>query len=150
MTKIFISYSRRDKAFAIQLNEALKAAGHQPWIDLEGISAGSDWSDTVQHGLDTAEVMLVILSPDSMDFKNVRDEFNYFLDEGKPIIPIYLRDCKVFFQLRHLQYVDFRDGDFDRSVAVLLNRLAGDGTPWSIYPPRANTSSTNLFGQDSS
>ena len=36
MASVFISYSRRDKAFAQSLHSALIAAGHDVWIDWGG------------------------------------------------------------------------------------------------------------------
>ena len=42
-TKIFISYSRKDMAFADRLEAALKARGFEPLIDRTEIYAFEDW-----------------------------------------------------------------------------------------------------------
>ena len=44
--KIFISYSRRDLAFADRLDAALKARGFEPLIDRSEIYAFEDWWKT--------------------------------------------------------------------------------------------------------
>jgi len=41
--KVFISYSRKDMAFADRLEAALKARGFQPLIDRDEIYAFEDW-----------------------------------------------------------------------------------------------------------
>ena len=41
-TKIFISYSRKDKLFVRKLNNAIDAAGIDAWVDWEGIPLSSD------------------------------------------------------------------------------------------------------------
>jgi hypothetical protein len=43
VTKVFISYSRKDMAFADQLEEALRARGIEPLIDRSEIYAFEDW-----------------------------------------------------------------------------------------------------------
>ena len=37
MTDAFISYSRKDKAFVLQLDEALKSRKREAWVDWDGI-----------------------------------------------------------------------------------------------------------------
>jgi len=44
---VFISYSRKDKAFVKKLNDALDKSGVQAWVDWEGIELASDWMQTI-------------------------------------------------------------------------------------------------------
>ena len=46
--KIFISYSRKDMAFADRLEAALKARGFEPLIDRSEIYAFEDWWKRLQ------------------------------------------------------------------------------------------------------
>ncbi|HLO32031.1 MAG TPA: toll/interleukin-1 receptor domain-containing protein [Anaerolineales bacterium] len=39
---VFISYSRKDKAFVQELNDALDTAGVNAWVDWEEIELASD------------------------------------------------------------------------------------------------------------
>jgi TIR domain len=41
--KVFISYSRADKAFASELVLGLAACGFAPYIDRQDIAPGEDW-----------------------------------------------------------------------------------------------------------
>src|SRR5512136_3068863 len=42
-TKIFISYSRKNKLFVRKLNDAMDQNGIEAWVDWEGIPLSSDW-----------------------------------------------------------------------------------------------------------
>ena len=88
MARLFISYSRTDVDFARQLGTDLERLGADLWMDVDDIPAGMKWSSAIQEGLDQAEVMIVVLSPDSMASVNVEDEWQYFLDEKRSVIPV--------------------------------------------------------------
>lgn len=121
--KIFISYARIDETFARQLAERLSQTGAQVWLDVEDIPAGMNWSSAIQVGLDEADLMIVIITPESMASQNVEHEWQYFADEKKPIIPVLLRQAKVQYQLRRTQYIDFSRQDFDKGFRRLLDQL---------------------------
>lgn len=123
MTRIFISYSRVDEAFARRLATSLSDMGADIWIDVEDIPAGVKWSSAIQEGLDSAQALIVIISPDSMASRNVEDEWQYFLDHENTVIPVLLRVAKVHFQLHRLQYVDFLNNDYDDALMKLYDEL---------------------------
>jgi WD40 repeat protein len=125
--KVFISYSRKDEEFAQQLATDLDHLGASVWIDVDDIPPGVNWSTAIQQGLDTCDTLLLILSPDSMDSGNVTDEWQYFRDEGKPIVPVMHRHtAALHFQLRRIQYVDFVTQDYDTALGQLRERLFGE------------------------
>jgi hypothetical protein len=134
MAKIFISYSRKDEAFARQLATRLSGADAQVWIDVEDIPVGQKWSQAIQVGLDDAEVMLVIISPDSMDSSNVADEWQYYLDHNKPVIPVLHKPAKIHFQLNRIQYIDFHQQDFESAYRKLHSELASKGVQLAPLP----------------
>ena len=126
MPRVFISYSRKDEDFARRLATDLDRLGADLWIDADDIPPGMNWSTAIQQGLDTCEVLVLIVSPDSMESKNVEDEWQYFRDEGKPIVPVIWRAApKLHFQLRRIQYVDFAAQEYDLALSQLRLRLFG-------------------------
>ena len=129
MTQAFISYSHKDIPFAARLADALEALGVHPWIDRHGIQAGDRWSTSIQEGLDTCEVLIVILSPESMASSNVEDEWQYFIDQGKPLLPVLLRPAKIHFQLSRKQYVDFHGQAFEPALDQLVQAFLQQGLP---------------------
>lgn len=120
MVKIFLSYCREDENFARQFAYNLRRLGASIWIDVEAIRAGSKWSREVQQGLDMCDVMLVIVSPESMDSDNVEDEWQYYREKEKPIIPILYKPAEnIHYQLKRFQYVDFSTGDYKNALVKL-------------------------------
>ena len=90
-SKVFISYSRTDTRVTSALARDLQQAGVDVWMDREDISVGERWSTAIQHALDESDAMVLVLSPDSMESDNVEDEFTFFLDNKKPIVPVMVR-----------------------------------------------------------
>jgi WD40 repeat protein len=72
--------------------------------------------------------MLLILSPASVQSRNVRNEVAFALDEQKAIIPILYQDCRVPLQLLRIQHLDFRT-DYTRGLKALLKILGVQQSP---------------------
>src|SRR5258707_15800408 len=121
---VFISYSSKDRPFAQQLARALEQQGLSVWIDRDDIRAGIKWSSAIQEGLEQSSVVIIIITRDAMASKNVEDEWQYFLDKRKPIVPIlHTPTDNIHFQLMRIQYVDFVNNSFDDAVKLLLYEL---------------------------
>lgn len=119
----FISYPRKNAEFARKLALELKSAGFQIWFDQIDIPAGSRWDDEVQNALTECAVFMVILTPESIESQNVKDEISYAIDSHKRILPVLLKNCEVPFRLRRFQYVDFTMLDYDDGVEIAKKYL---------------------------
>ena len=128
--QVFICYSRTDKQFALQLVEDLSYYDLHVWLDTRSIASGSNWDIEVQKGLNESDVMLVLLSPDSAASQNVADEWSYFIDHDKPIIPLVIAPGEVPFRLSRRQRVDFTL-DYKLGFQQLLKAL---GSPAMLDP----------------
>lgn len=118
--KVFISYSRTDEPFVRRLSTSLQAISIPTWVDVKDIPRGANWSMAIQNGLDQSALMLLVLSPSSMSSQNVANEWQYYMDEKKPILPIlYQPPTKTHFQLRRLQYIDFHTRSYDEGFREL-------------------------------
>ncbi|MBC7878147.1 MAG: TIR domain-containing protein [Anaerolineales bacterium] len=124
MTKVFISYSRKDTEFARQLADELKKNKLEFWVDWEGIPPTVDWMKQVQKGIEGSDVFLFLLSPDSAKSKICGEELIHAVKNGKRLIPLVVRDVKpeeVFQELSHLNWTFFRKKDnFEESFQKLL------------------------------
>jgi TIR domain len=118
----FVSYSRVDSEFAMQLAEHLKAAGANVWLDQLDIEPGTPWDSAIEEALLKSTHMLVVLSTVSVTSDNVRDEVSYALSQQMKVIPVLYRECKVPFRLARLQHIDFRN-DYDIAFKALLKTL---------------------------
>jgi RNA-directed DNA polymerase len=124
--KIFISYSRKDEKFAKKLAGRFLTKKEKVWLDTNDIRASKKWSNAIEDGLGESDVMVLIVSPPSMESENVANEWQYFLDEEKPIIPVFLygSDKILKFELRRIQYIDFREiGKFESNFNKLLSEI---------------------------
>src|SRR5205814_6761541 len=64
--RVFISYSRKDIAFADRLDAALKARGFEPLIDRTDIYAFEEWWKRVEDLIGRADTVVFVLSPDAV------------------------------------------------------------------------------------
>ncbi|NWF68123.1 MAG: toll/interleukin-1 receptor domain-containing protein [Chloroflexi bacterium] len=88
---VFISYSRSDELFAIELAESLRDHGIRAWLDVAEIAEDDDWYVKIKAGLQSCGVMLVIVSPESLDDDIAQYERENFGEAGKIIIPLLYR-----------------------------------------------------------
>jgi hypothetical protein len=134
MARIFISYSRNDVEFARKLAQSLSEMGEDIWIDVEDIPAGMNWSSAIQQGLHICDAMLVILSPDSVSSSNVADEWQYYHDQRKPIIPVLWKPAEVHYQLRRIQYIDFHTQNYETALKQLQTAIQNRDAPRPATP----------------
>lgn len=123
----FVSYAREDRDIALRLADDLRAAGIDVWIDQHNIRAGEQWDQAVERALEQSLTMLVILSPDAVQSRSVMDEVSYSLEEGKRVVPVLHRACKIPLRMRRLQYVELTSSyaeGFSRVVNALQNASA--------------------------
>jgi hypothetical protein len=120
--KIFLSYSRSDSDFAVKLSQDLKNSGAQIWLDQFDIKAGNRWDESIEKALNTAPIIIVILSQSSVGSENVMDEVSYAIESGKTVIPVLLTECAIPLRLRRLQHIDFTR-DYARGLSKLIDVL---------------------------
>src|SRR5258706_4596167 len=68
--KIFFCYAHEDEAFLNQLKRHLSPLRRQGFIDVwydRDISAGTEWEQTIKEQLNTAQIVLLLVSPDFID-----------------------------------------------------------------------------------
>ena len=102
----FLSYAREDAEFVLRLAKDLRAGGAGVWIDQLDITPGQRWDRAVEDALAKCLELVVILSPAAVESTNVMDEVSLALEDGKTVVPVLHRQCKIPFRLRRLQYVD--------------------------------------------
>ena len=65
MSRIFISYSRRDREMVDSIVEKIEAAGIGIWIDREDIKAGKTWRVQIVEAIATCDAFVLMLSSNS-------------------------------------------------------------------------------------
>ena len=110
--KIFISYSRKDMAFADRLEAALKARGFEPLIDRNEIFAFEDWWKRIQGLISRADTVVFVLSADSVKSDVALKEVAHAASLNKRFAPIVYRqvdDTAVPEALGRLNFIFFDD-----------------------------------------
>lgn len=120
----FISYSRVHSEFVVRLARDLKAAGYDVWLDQLDIPKGARWDDAIEAAVERSATFMIVLSPESIESQNVKDELSYAIDAGKHILPVVIRPCKIPLRLRRFQYVDFTDKPYKESLADIKRLLS--------------------------
>ena len=88
MADVFISYSRKDIAFARLLNEALAQSQLETWIDWARIPVGEKWWEEIGAAIEHADVFLFIISRHSVGSHVCKDELSQALSHNKRVIPV--------------------------------------------------------------
>ncbi|GAB4577993.1 MAG: hypothetical protein Fur0022_07250 [Anaerolineales bacterium] len=91
-SKVFISYSRKDKTFVQQLNLAIAEKNIQTWVDWENIPLTADWWHEIQTGIEKADAFAFVISPDSLNSEVCGREIQTAVDNHKRLIPILHRE----------------------------------------------------------
>jgi hypothetical protein len=93
MSKIYISYSRKDEAFVRDLHAKLEANGLETWVDWRDILAGYPWREALFEGLASCDSILICLSRHYAESEMCRMETFISRAYGKRLIPLVLDDC---------------------------------------------------------
>jgi WD40 repeat protein len=93
--KIFISYSRRNKAFTQRLFDALVERGYDPWVDWDDIPFSVDWWQEIQEAINENDVMINVVSYHSLTSRVVNQEIKYARDNNKRIIPLIAEKVNI-------------------------------------------------------
>ncbi len=134
MTDVFISYSRKDKDFVHQLNDALAAQQRNTWVDWEDIPATADWWKEVTSGIEQADSFVFIISPDSVRSQVCRNEVTHAVANNKRFIPLLRREiidaadqAAMHPVISSHNWIYFRETDnFDNAFKSLINALDVD------------------------
>src|SRR6516165_2929538 len=129
--KVFISYSRKDMAFADRLETALKARGFEPLMDRTDIYAFEEWWKRVEALIAGADTIIFALSPDAVRPASVAlKEVAFAASLNKRFAPIVVRpvdDKSVPEPLAKLNFIFFDDATrFEQSADQLASALNTD------------------------
>lgn len=89
--QVFISYNWKDQALAVRVAQVLRDEGFQVWNDSE-ILPGENPGEAVARALCDSDAMVVLLTPNSVQSPQLRNELGYALGEERyrgRVIPVY-------------------------------------------------------------
>jgi WD40 repeat protein len=133
VTEIFISYSRRDKIFVEKFLKALNENGYsvdQIWVDWEDIPASSKWEQEIRKGVEKANSIIFILSPEWALSNECAKELKIAAEYNKRLFPIVCQNVDpktIPAELASLNWIFFRETDsFAEALQKLLAAIKTD------------------------
>ena len=137
MADIFISYSRKDSAQALDLAERLLGRGLEVWIDRHGIVGAEQWATEIVEGIKGCTTFVLLLSGDSVKSDNVLKELSFASESHKRILPVEIYPIELpvsfIYPLVGLQRVKIADVDgIVRAHKYGIERIARRDTRTSL------------------
>ena len=120
---VFISYSWKDKDFALELDTWLQEMGVNHFMDRNCLAGGQDHKEVIIGALEKVRLVLFLCSKDSNESDAVKGEISNAIMLRKPIIPLRLdmtpyRKC-FQYDLVNTLYVDVTNGLEERKADIL-------------------------------
>ena len=130
-TKVFISYSRKDRSAVARIAAALEAEdGIEVFRDTDDILPTEEWRGRLEQLIREADTVVFALSPHSATSEVCRWEVELAESLNKRIAPIVIKDVKpedVPEALSKLNYIFFTNRrEFDASIGNLIAALNTD------------------------
>ncbi len=133
----FISYSRKDQAFALEVYERMTAAGLPVWIDQRSIRPGMSYAEAIVRALDESTAVVLLFTAAANESREIHKEIQLASDRRLPILPVRMEDVIYDPALAyHLAAAQWIDALHDRSQAIgtLIDHFRGDPEATSEKP----------------
>ena len=126
--RVFVSYSRVDFAFAEAVVGALRRhGGIDPWMDLQRLRPGVDWSAAITESLDQADALVLVASPSSLASGPVEDELAHAFRRHIPVYVGVVAAVRLDGNLAACPGLDLRTR-FRQRAAELGRAVTGETT----------------------
>jgi WD40 repeat protein len=133
MTQVFISYAEEDRTTMEKICNSLRRESITVWTNETDIQTGEALEEAIKRGIEQADNVVYLLSPDSVKSYFTRQELEYALSLNKRIIPVLVREISsesIPNALQDLQYIDLTDNvkeeDYHLDESELLRILRQD------------------------
>lgn len=129
MARVFLSHAGPDKPAVRRIADALRAAGHEPWLDDDEVLVGESIPAAVESGLRRADFIIVCLSKAAAVRGWIEAERDAALmqqlsERKERILPVRLEDVAPPYLFASLAYVDlFPEDQFADGIARLLRSI---------------------------
>jgi adenylate cyclase len=137
--EVFVSYSRDDESRVLDVAARLRAAGVTLWIDQGALDAASQWSEQIVNALESAKVLLLMVTESAVHSYNVAKEVVLVSERKGHILPVYLEPTVIppalKYQLAGIQHIEYFKGDESgASLKAILRSLERIGV--RLAPPQ--------------
>lgn len=121
MTQVFLSRAETEAAVGDELRRQLQRQGLSVWTSQRDIRTGEDFQQAIERGIEQADNLVYLISPDVLRSRYCQHELDYALSLHKRVIPILVRPVEpaaVPAAIRQLQYIDWRKTVADELAVI--------------------------------
>jgi hypothetical protein len=123
--RIFVSHSHQDNEWCSQLVDALILAGFDVWFDKQGLYVGDQWVSKLETEIESRDVFLVVLTPESWSSNWVRREVQLALHQDKRILGVKQKPVELSGFITTYQILDAIGQDAQRIAQQIGTTLGG-------------------------
>jgi hypothetical protein len=141
---VFISYSTKDKHFALDVARSLESAGWTVWMDRWSLLGGKRFEPTIRKALNDARCVVVLWSTSASTSRWVAGEADIGA-EREVLVPVRLDDTELPVPLRPIHAVDLSSWksmdlraepftELLRAIAAVLQQDVPEADPRKLRP----------------
>lgn len=140
--RLFLSYSRADKALVESLSLSLSARGFRVFLDTSEMEPGENFVKRLRAEIDRSSGFVAVITSSYGASRWAQAEMYHAIAAGKPVIPLLAADGAVTLDaplqrlLQDIHYVDYRANavgdDFAAALARARRRYLADVTRRSL------------------
>lgn len=144
---VFLSHVEEDGPVALQLADALEAAGYSTWSYERDTVPGPSYLLQTSRAIESSQAVVVLISPDSLGSHQVTSEVVRAHEEVKPFIPLLIGISRAEFSVRQPEWreaigsaatLELTAGGVDAVAPRIIEGLAALGvSPHPGGVPRA-------------
>lgn len=109
ISSVFLSYASADRDAVRKIVDHIRQAGFRVWDPDIEILPGDDWTAGLKQGLESSDAMVVFLSPEASQSREVNREIEYALGAEHlswRLVPVMLRPTRKYpWILRRMQMI---------------------------------------------
>lgn len=108
VTRVFVSYSRRDEQIVTPIVQIMRAVGMGVFQDIDSIPFGKRWRPVIELSIQRATVVVVFWCDHARGSVEVRKEWEQAIRDDKSVVPMLLDNTPLEGELADFQSVDLR------------------------------------------
>src|SRR5688500_8221596 len=141
--RLFISYSRRQTPFVDRLADELEDMGYSLWLDYQSLVPAKPWKEQIESGIVESDVVLFVVSQESLGSIYVEYEWKHALELQKRIVLVIFEALPLPSELKNCEWVDFRS-KYKQRFQELLGVLENP-SPVTTPPPQKGFRAPLMF-----
>ncbi|MBQ3055764.1 MAG: toll/interleukin-1 receptor domain-containing protein [Oscillospiraceae bacterium] len=123
----FFSYAHADRDVVEKIVIGLKQNMCRIWYD-EGLTPGESWNDDLAEHLKNSEIVVIMLTKNSVTSQYVKAEINYAISKQIKLLPVFLEQIDLpaglEMMLSSVQYaILYGESDINRQIRMIQSNL---------------------------